>query len=63
MMCIGAGVLITVPRAWLRLFTESVEILDIGENLLRVEAVLLPAYTTLFLGVAVLRGLKNQCLG
>ena len=63
MMCIGAGVLFAVPRVWLGLFTESVEILDIGESLLRVEAVLLPAYTTLFLGVAVLQGLKKPMFG
>ena len=59
MMCTGAGVLFAVPRVWLGLFTESVEILDIGESLLRIEAILLPAYTTLFLGVAVLQGLKK----
>ena len=63
MMCIGAGVLFAVPRVWLGLFTESVEILDIVESLLRVEAVLLPAYTTLFLGVAVLQGLKKPMFG
>ena len=39
------------------------EILDIGESLLRVEAILLPAYTTLFLGVAVLQGLKKPMFG
>ena len=63
MMCIGAVVIFVVPRLWLGLFTESSEILDVGESLLRVEAVLLPAYTTLFLGVAVLQGLKKPMFG
>ncbi len=63
MMCIGAVVLFAVPRLWLGLFTESSEILDVGESLLRVEAVLLPAYTTLFLGVSVLQGLKKPMFG
>ena len=63
MMCIGAVVLFVAPRLWLGLFTESPEILDVGESLLRVQAVLLPAYTSLFLGVAVLQGLKKPMFG
>ncbi len=63
MMCVGAVVLFVAPRLWLGLFIESPEILDVGESLLRVEAVLLPAYTTLFLGVAVLQGLKKPMFG
>jgi len=63
MMCIGAVILFVVPRLWLGLFTQNSEILDVGESLLRVEAVLLPAYTTLFLGVSVLQGLKKPMFG
>ena len=63
MMCVGAVILFVTLKLWLGLFTQSPEILDIGEGLLRVEAVLLPAYTTLFLGVAVLQGLKKPMFG
>ena len=63
MMCVGAVVLFIAPRLWLGLFTESSEILDVGESLLRVEAELLPAYTTLFLGVSVLQRLKKPMFG
>ena len=63
MMCICAVVLFAVPRLWLALITASPEILDVAESLLRVQAVLLPAYTSLFLGVAVLQGLKKPMFG
>lgn len=63
MMLAGALTLLVLPRLWLGLFTESTEIVDIGAQLLRVEAILLPAYATLFLGVAVLQGLKKPMFG
>ena len=63
MVCIGAVVLFVDPRLSLGLFKESSEMIDVGESLLRVEADLLTAHTTLFLLVAVLQGLKKPMFG
>ncbi len=59
----GGILLFCFPEFLLRLFTESEEIIEVGPTLLRVEAVLLTAYTTIFLGTSVLQGLKKPMFG
>ena len=59
----GGVLLFCFPEFLLRLFTDSEEIIEVGPTLLRVEAVLLTAYTTIFLGTSVLQGLKKPMFG
>ncbi|MGA0261100.1 MAG: MATE family efflux transporter [bacterium] len=59
----GGILLFCFPEFLLRLFTDSEEIIEVGPTLLRVEAVLLTAYTTIFLGTSVLQGLKKPMFG
>ena len=59
----GGILLICFPEFLLKLFTDSEEIIEVGTILLRVEAVLLTAYTTIFLGTSVLQGLKKPMFG
>ncbi|MGB0297359.1 MAG: MATE family efflux transporter [bacterium] len=59
----GGILLFCFPEFLLKLFTESEEIIEVGPTLLRVEAVLLTAYTTIFLGTSVLQGLKKPMFG
>ena len=59
----GGILLFCFPEFLLKLFTDSVEIIEVGPILLRVEAVLLTAYTTIFLGTSVLQGLKKPMFG
>jgi putative MATE family efflux protein len=60
---IGGLILFFFPEFLLRLFTDSEEIIEVGPTLLRVEAALLTAYTTIFLGTSVLQGLKKPMFG
>jgi putative MATE family efflux protein len=60
---IGGIILLCFPEFLLSLFTDSEEIIEVGPTLLRVEAVLLTAYTTIFLGTSVLQGLKKPMFG
>ncbi|MEL0329204.1 MAG: MATE family efflux transporter [Deltaproteobacteria bacterium] len=59
----GGILLFCFPEFLLKLFTDSEEIIEVGPTLLRVEAVLLTAYTTIFLGTSVLQGLKKPMFG
>ena len=59
----GGILLFCFPEFLLKLFTDSEEIIEVGPTLLRVEAVLLSAYTTIFLGTSVLQGLKKPMFG
>ena len=59
----GGILLFCFPEFLLKLFTDSEEIIGVGPTLLRVEAVLLTAYTTIFLGTSVLQGLKKPMFG
>ena len=59
----GGILLFCFPEFLLRLFTDSEAIIEVGPTLLRVEAVLLTAYTTIFLGTSVLQGLKQPMFG
>ena len=59
----GGILLCCFPEFLLRLFTDSEEIIEVGPILLRVEALLLTAYTTIFLGTSVLQGLKKPMFG
>ncbi len=59
----GGILLFCFPEFLLRLFTDSEEIIEVGPTLLRIEAVLLTAYTTIFLGTSVLQGLKKPMFG
>ena len=59
----GGILLFCFPEFLLRLFTDSEEIIEVGPILLRVEALLLTAYTTIFLGTSVLQGLKKPMFG
>ena len=59
----GGILLFCFPEFLLKLFTDSEEIIVVGPTLLRVEAVLLTAYTTIFLGTSVLQGLKKPMFG
>ena len=59
----GGILLFCFPEFLLKLFTDSDEIIEVGPILLRVEAVLLTAYTTIFLGTSVLQGLKKPMFG
>ena len=59
----GGILLFCFPEFLLRLFTDSEEIIEVGPTLLRVEAVLLTAYTTIFLGTSILQGLKKPMFG
>ena len=59
----GGILLFCFPEFLLKLFTDSEEIIEVGPTLLRDEAVLLTAYTTIFLGTSVLQGLKKPMFG
>ena len=59
----GGILLFCFPEFLLRLFTDSEAIIEVGPTLLRVEAILLTAYTTIFLGTSVLQGLKQPMFG
>ena len=59
----GGILLFCFPEFLLKLFTDSEEIIEVGTILLRVEAVLLTAYITIFLGISVLQGLKKPMFG
>ena len=60
---LGGALLLFFPEILLRLFTNSQEIIEVGPTLLRVEAVLLAAYTTIFLGTSILQGIKKPMFG
>jgi len=60
---LGGALLLFFPEFLLRLFTDSQEIIEVGPTLLRVEAVLLAAYTTIFLGTSILQGIKKPMFG
>ena len=60
---LGGALLLFFPEFLLRLFTDSQEIIEVGPTLLRVEAVLLAAYTIIFLGTSILQGIKKPMFG
>ena len=60
---LGGVILFCFPEFLLGLFTDSEAIIKVGPTILRVEAVLLTAYTTIFLGTSVLQGLKKPMFG
>ena len=60
---LGGAFLLFFPEFLLRLFTNSQEIIEVGPTLLRVEAVLLAAYTIIFLGTSILQGIKKPMFG
>jgi len=59
MMLLGSLVLRFSAEFWIGIFSNSPEVVLHGSHFLRIEALILPTYVILFLGTAVLQGLKK----
>ena len=59
MMLMGSLVLRINTEFWIRIFSESSEVVLLGSQFLQIESLILPSYVILFLGTSVLQGLKK----
>lgn len=59
MMVLGGILVFIFARPLIALFTDDIQVIDVGVGYLRVEALILPAYVLSFVSGAVLQGMKQ----
>ncbi len=62
MMVLGGVLVFMFARPLIALFTDDVQVIEIGVGYLRVEALILPAYVLSFISGAVLQGMKRPII-